>query len=166
MRFLRLRLCAALVAASVACTASASGPLVQCISGCPSKGPALKDSLIGDQWWAGPSVGLSVFARDSATKQWSSQLSFAFQYGIKWKPVWWTVTGSFLSFDLGLSAGSAAVFNNSGSPFVITLAPTITFLDFLAFGYGPRFSLSNTAGVKDQVSGVLFLGLSTSFGAP
>lgn len=161
---MRTKIYAALAALAISSTASASGPMVVCISGCPEKGPALKDTLIGDQWWAGPSVGLALFARDSATKQWSSQLSFQMAYGIKWKPSWWTVTGSFLSFDLGLSAGGA--FTNSGTPFVITLAPTVTFLDFLALGYGPRVSLSNTAGVNDQWSGVLFLGLATSFGGP
>ena len=161
---MKARILAALVAASVACTASASGPLVVCISGCPAKAGTLKDTLIGDQWWVGPSVGLALFARDSSTKAWSSQIAFNLAYSLEFKPTWWTVTPSFFSVDLGLAAGGQ--FTNNGTPFTILLAPTITLLDFLRIGYGFQVALSNAQGVPDKVSGVLFLGLGTSFGGP
>ena len=151
-----------------ATNASASGVLVQCISGCPGKAgagaPLKADTQIADQWWAGPSVGLALFARDGATHQWSSQLAFQMAYGIAWRPSFWSVTQSFLRFDLGVSAGGQ--FTNNGSPFVIQIAPTLTVLDFIAVGFGPRIALSNSQGVSDAVSGVLFLGIATSFGGP
>ena len=151
------------VALSFAAPAFAAGPMVTCLSGCPGKAGMLKaDTAITDTWWLGPSVGLALQAYDNSTKTWETSLAFQFQYGVKWRPSW-SPMPTFMSLDLGLQAGTTNIPNaTTPSYFQITLAPTITFLDIIAVGYGPRFKFSD--GLK--VGGVFFLGLSTSFGGP
>ena len=156
---------ALIVALAFATPALASGPMVSCLSGCPGtvKAGALKaDSAVADSWWLGPSVGLALQSYDAKTSTWSTAIAFQFQYGLKWKPTW-SPMPTFMSFDLGMQAGTTNI-PSSGTPtsFQITLAPTVSFLDLIALGYGPRFTFDH--GMK--TSGVFFLGLSTSFGAP
>lgn len=143
-----------------AATPAFADPLVNCIAGCPEKGAKLKaDTQIKDAWWFGPSLGLALAARDNATGVWESNISFLFQYGIKWRPTWWTATSTFLSLDLGFQAGTT---NVTAPDFQVTLAPTLNILSLLAIGYGPRFHFNGPV----STSGVLFLGLATSFGGP
>lgn len=148
------------VLAALAVTSQASAdPFVKCISGCPEKGMKLRaDNQISDAWWIGPSLGLALQSYDASTHTWSTQVAFAFQYGIKWRPTW-SPMPTFLSFDLGLSAGTTPTNPN----FQVTLAPTVTLLDVVAIGYGPRFSFANGT---NSTAGVFFLGLATSFGGP
>jgi hypothetical protein len=134
-------------------------PFVSCISGCPEKGMKLKaDTQIKDAWWLGPSLGMALQAYDTGTHTWSTQVAFQFAYGIKWRPTW-SPMPTFLSFDLGLAAGTSP----SNPNFEVTLAPTLTLLDVVAIGYGPRFKFN---GTSSTTNGVFFLGLSTSFGGP
>lgn len=139
-----------------ASSAYAGDPMVKCLSGCPEQGMKLKaDNQISDAWWLGPSVGLALQAYSQG--KWETSIGFQFQYGIKWRPTW-SPMPTFASFDLGLQAGTTP----ANPVFQITVAPTLTLMDVIAIGYGPRFSFDN--GTK--VSGVFFLGLSTSFGGP
>jgi hypothetical protein len=149
--------------------ALAEGVLVKCLAGCPSKADpnALRapgDVQVGDSFWLGPSLGLQLAARDSSTKTWEVGVALAFQYGIHWRPVW-SPTPTFMSFNLGLAAGSASAFQGGGT-FDITIAPTVTFFDLIAVGYGPRFKMATSSAGQDSVSGVFFVGLATSFGGP
>jgi len=159
----------ALAALLFATQASAEGFLVKCVSGCPEQAvqaPKLKadgEVQVKDTLWFGLSLGLQLAARDNATKEWEAGISLAFQYGFFWRPAWWGVTKSFASINLGVAAGTTI---NTGSPFVITVPVTVTLLDILAVGYGPRFKLATNSGMTDTVSGVLFFGLATSFGGP
>ena len=163
---MKAKILAALVALAVGSSAHASGVLVKCLSGCPEANPrALKaDTQIADTWFLGPSVGLSIAARGAGSNTWETGVAFQFLYGVHWKPTW-SPMPTFLSFNLGLSAGSVSAFT-SGGTFDITLAPTITLLDLIAVGYGPRFKLATATGQRDAVQGVLFIGLATSFGGP
>ena len=142
-------------------TVASADPMVNCISGCGDQrvGKLKADTQLSDMWWLGPSVGMAIAARDNATGAWESNIAFTFSYGLKWRPVWWTATKTFLSFDLGLQAGTTDV---TSPQFAITLAPFVTILDWIAIGYGPRIRFNDAT----SVSGVLFLGLSTSFGSP
>ena len=151
------------VVLAFAAPAYAAGPMVSCLSGCPAKPGMLKaDTAITDTWWLGPSVGLALQSYEAATSTWSTAIAFQFQYGLKWRPTW-SPMPTFMSFDLGLQAGTTSIpATGSNTAFQITLAPTISFLDIVAIGYGPRFRFNN--GVS--TSGVFFLGLSTSFGGP
>ena len=146
--------------------ARAEGVLVKCLAGCPTPASkALKlDQQLADTWFLGPSVGLSIAARGAGSKQWDTGVAFQFLYGVHWKPTW-SPMPTFMSFNLGLSAGSISAFT-SGGTFDITIAPTITILDLIAVGYGPRFKLATSSGQHDAVQGVLFIGLATSFGGP
>jgi hypothetical protein len=147
----------ALIVALAFATPALADPFVSCLSGCPQKGMKLKaDTQIKDAWWLGPSLGLALQAYDTGTHTWSTQVAFQFAYGIKWRPTW-SPMPTFLSLDLGLSAGTTPTNPN----FEVTVAPTLTLLDVVAIGYGPRFKF-NEAG--STINGVFFLGLSTSFG--
>jgi hypothetical protein len=160
-----IRALAVVVALAFASPALAEGTLVRCLSGCPAKAGMLKaDAVPTDTWWIGPSLGLSMFARDSATKAWESGLVLSFSYGVFYKPTW-SPTSSFLSLNLGLAAGSISAFQGT-STFDITIPVTIGIMDIIAVGYGPRFKFATSATTKDSVSGVLFIGLATSFGSP
>ena len=143
-------------------------PLVQCLSGCDKNANA-RALAIGttpaDVWWLGPGVGLSVASRDSRTGTWNSGITFNFNYGIHWSPSFWKVSNEFMSFNLGLAAGNPTAFTGGGY-YSIVLAPQVAFFNLISVGYGPSFNLGTTAGQQTNVSGVLFLGLSTAFGGP
>jgi hypothetical protein len=158
---------ALVVALAFATPAFSSDFLVKCVSGCPqlAKASALRlDAVPVDVWWVGPSLGLSLFARDSATKTWESGVSLAFNYGIFWRPTW-SPTSSFLSLNMGLAAGNISAFTGS-STFDITLPFTVGIMDIIAVGIGPRFKMATSPTTKDSVSLVTFIGLATSFGVP
>jgi hypothetical protein len=163
-----IRALALAVALSFAAPAVASDFLVKCVSGCPQtlKAGALKADppLPTDIWWVGPSLGLSLFARDSQTKTWESGVVLAFNYGIFWRPTW-SPTSSFLSLNMGLAAGNISAFTGV-STFDITIPFTIGFMDIIAVGIGPRFKMATTPAMQDSVSLVTFVGLATSFGGP
>lgn len=150
----------------------AAGTLVHCLAGCPSVESPLTGKLKAepaslpatDTFWIGPSLGLTLFARDNATKTWESGVALAFNYGVFWRPVW-SPTASFLSFNMGLSAGSISAFSG-GSSFDVTVPFTVGIMDIIAIGYGPRIRFATNPDMKDSVSGVLFIGLATSFGGP
>lgn len=163
-----IRSLAAALALTFAAPTFAGDFLVRCMSGCPAaKGPSLRatgDTMLADAWWFGPSLGLSLAARDSSTKTWETGIALSFQYGIHWRPTW-SPTATFLSFNLGLAVGSTNAFQ-SGGVLALTVPITVTFLDLLQIGYGPRVRFATSPSQRDSVSGVLFLGLATSFGSP
>lgn len=163
-----IRALALSVALAFATPAVAGDFLVKCVSNCPAKASAgLRapgDLQLGDVWWFGPSLGLSLAARDSSTRTWETGIALSFQYGIHWRPTW-SPTPTFLSLNLGLAAGSTNAFQ-TGGVFALTVPITVTILDLLQIGYGPRFRFATNPDQKDSISGVFFLGLATSFGAP
>lgn len=148
--------------------ARASDPLVVCLSGCPQKasvGPkalaVAGDVQITPTLWFGPSVG-AFFVRDGATKSWESQVQPALAYGLKVKPAWWTATASLIAIDLSVSAK----FSSALTPQSIDLLPTITVMNSIGFGFGPRFHLASSPTERDAVSFLFAMSVNTALGGP
>ena len=135
---------------------------VLCLSGCAKAAPhamrAEGDVKLASAIWLGPSIGVLPFAYSTESKSWSQQLAPALVYGLKWRPPNWTTTSSLISLDLFASA-------DFGNLSHIDTVPTLTFLDAISIGFGPRFRFA-TSDQPGSVSGVLAIGFSRSFGGP
>jgi hypothetical protein len=128
-----------------------------------------------------PTIGIASFWIDFTSREYEIGFAPGIGYGIKWKPNWWRDNASptiseakklpFLGLDLFVQAKTVKRFKTyvpynykiESNYFAIEPIVTVSFLDWLYVGYGPRVLISLNKGKTTKFSHVMTLGLATSF---